>query len=56
VLNFIEQHPFPLTLQNRIVKAFAKLPERTELGERLSTAIRSSGVSEDGADASYGGL
>ncbi len=55
VLTFIEQHPFPPALQARIVKAFAELAERTELGERLSTAIRSSGVSEDGADASFAG-
>ncbi|SRR5260221_527203 len=55
VRTFIEQRPFPPRLQARIVKAFAELAERTELGERLSTAIRSSGVSEDGADASFAG-
>jgi pyruvate, water dikinase len=52
---FIEQHPFPRDLQANIVQAFAELAERTELGDRLSTAVRSSGVFEDGADASFAG-
>jgi len=47
--------PFPPGRQARIVKASAELAERTELGERLSTPVRSSGVSEDGADASFAG-
>jgi pyruvate,water dikinase len=52
---FIEQHPFPLGLEQRIVQAFAELAARTGLGERLSTAVRSSGVTEDSPDASFAG-
>jgi pyruvate,water dikinase len=52
---FIAQHPFPPALQQRIVQAFAELAERTGLGAGLSTAVRSSGVTEDGVDASFAG-
>jgi len=52
---FIQQHPFPRGLEHRIVQAFAELATRTELGERLSTAVRSSGVTEDSSDASFAG-
>jgi len=52
---FIDQHPFPAGLEASIVAAFAELAERTGLGERLSTAVRSSGVTEDGLDASFAG-
>ncbi len=46
VRTFIEQHPFPPALQARIVKAFAGSLSGRSFGERLSTAVRSSGVSE----------
>jgi pyruvate, water dikinase len=52
---FLEQHPFPPALQERIEQAYAELAERTGLGARLSTAVRSSGVTEDGPDASFAG-
>jgi pyruvate,water dikinase len=52
---FIEQHPFPRGLEQRIVEAFAELAARTGLGDRLSTAVRSSGVTEDSPDASFAG-
>ena len=42
----------PASLEQRIVEAFAELAERTGLGARLSTAVRSSGVTEDSLDAS----
>jgi pyruvate,water dikinase len=51
----IEQHPFPPALRKRIVQAFAALAERTGLGARLSTAVRSSGVTEDSVDNSFAG-
>ena len=52
---FIDQHPFPPGLEHSIVDAFTELAERTGLGDRLSTAVRSSGVTEDGIDASFAG-
>jgi len=52
---FITQRPFPPELQASIVRACDELAERTGLGARLSTAVRSSGVTEDGIDASFAG-
>jgi pyruvate,water dikinase len=52
---FIEQQPFPPSLQASIIAAYAELAERTGLGNRLSTAVRSSGVTEDGLEASFAG-
>jgi pyruvate,water dikinase len=52
---FIAQHPFPPSLLERIVEAYAELAERTGLGAELSTAVRSSGVTEDSFDSSFAG-
>jgi pyruvate,water dikinase len=52
---FIEQHPFPPLLYERLLQAHAELAVRTGLGSSLSTAVRSSGVFEDGAEASFAG-
>jgi pyruvate,water dikinase len=52
---FVEQHPFPDALYARIQHAVAELTERTGLGANLSTAVRSSGITEDGVEASFAG-
>jgi pyruvate,water dikinase len=51
----IETQPFPAALHARVHSAFAELANRTGLGARLQTAVRSSGASEDGHDASFAG-
>jgi pyruvate,water dikinase len=53
--SFVEHHPLPDALHARITGAFAELTERTGLGGKLSTAVRSSGISEDGTEASFAG-
>ncbi len=51
----IEQHPFPAWLEDRICQAYDELCDRCGLGPDLSTAVRSSGVSEDGNASSFAG-
>jgi pyruvate,water dikinase len=53
--DLVEHRPYPLDLEEHIVKAVEELARRTELGASLSTAVRSSGVLEDLEQASFAG-
>ncbi|MGH2518893.1 MAG: PEP/pyruvate-binding domain-containing protein [Chloroflexota bacterium] len=53
--DLIQRQAFPDWMEERLGRAYSELCERCGLGPALSTAVRSSGVSEDGDGASFAG-
>ena len=51
----VERSPFPPELESLIRSAHRELCGRSGLGDDLETAVRSSGIAEDGDEASFAG-
>jgi pyruvate,water dikinase len=55
VRELVEEAPVPPWLEDDVARAYDELAQRCGLGQDLPTAVRSSGVGEDGRDASFAG-